>query len=411
MYSARVPKVQARGHSDASAKSLSRTVGQAPSRAGSVLQASTRSDSLGVLRNAASEPGRPLNSQLQSSLAKGTGHDFGRVRVHEGSASARAADRMGARAYTLGRDIHLGSEVSSLSRDEQNQLLAHEAVHTVQQGSRTVQPHYGLTVSSPGDRAEVEARQAAQSLGSPSSHGDRGRTVELSQTVTPQVQRDLTGSRKVKDGEFALDLKTQSNAGAKSGLTGTIKFTPDSKAPDSTRISLLQTVRLIDLATNKDFVWTGDEANRNKAMTTANATKGVEKGRFVDALYAGITPRTAKADPAVSPYFIDPEGPVVGKNEDGSKDGATVKPASLWDCPGGEQNLKFSFETAAKSADARGYIYATLSWGFTISDAAKGTVDHEYANANRAPSASFEAAANKFNEFAKNPGASTAPTT
>jgi hypothetical protein len=379
---------------------------------------STKNSIAHALRRAASEPSHPIDPPLRSSLEVRFARDFSRVKVHSGPASAESALRIGARAYTLGTDIHLGAEARDLAGGEFDRLLVHEAVHTVQQGGRPVSPQPGLTVSNPTDASEQEAERIADSTSNhvaapnPSRslalreamRADRGRT-SIARMVAPQLQRDLTGKKSVKDGEFDLNLKTESHTGAKSGMSGTINFAASDKAPDSNNIRLLQVVRLEDLTTGKDYVWTGGEANRNKAMTAAS--KGIEAGHFVDTSYAGISPRGKKTDAAVSPYYRD-YWPNATASQDGSKKGKTVKEASLWDFPSWSSKCRFSFETAAKGADT-GYVYATLTWGFTISDAAKGTVDTEHATANRSPSATFGSAVKAFNEFFKNPGSSTAP--
>ena len=370
-----------------------------------------------LLQRAEVEASQPLDPIVRTSLEGRLGHDFSRVRVHSGPASTMAAERIGARAYTLGTDIHLGAEARFYSGEARSRLLTHEAVHTVQQGGSPVAPHPQLAVSSPQDAAEQEAEQIASTLDvsnttpisrslalRDSMRANSGRPG-IARMVAPQLQRDLTGKKAVKDGEFDLDLKTESHAGAKSGMNGTIKFTASDKAPDSSNIRLLQVVRLEDLTTGKDYVWTGGEANRNKVMTASS--KGIEPGYHVDRIPSGLSPRTKVADAPVSPYYLDNFG-VGGSNQDGSKKGKTVKEASLGDYPGWSSNCRFSFETAAKGADT-GYIYATLTWGFTISDASKGTVDTEHADAHRSPSATFGAAVKSFNEFFKNPGSSTAP--
>jgi hypothetical protein len=355
---------------------------------------------------------------LQHGLEQHLGHDLGNVRVHEGPATTRAADHLGARAYTLGNSIYLGSEVSSLSQGERTSLLAHEAVHTVQQGGGAVVPHAGLAVSSPHDAAEHEAKQFAATFDASSAaaasrslalrdslRGDSGRP-SIAQMASPLLQRDLTGKKSVRDGDFDLDLKTVSVPGGTNGMEGTIKFTASDKAPDSSNIRLLQVVRNENLTTGKEYVWTGAEANRNKAMTTA--AKGVEPGYHVDALnFTGRSPRTKKADAPVSPYYRV-YAPNATESQDGSKKGKTVKEASLWDYPGWSSKCRYSFETAAKAADT-GYVYATLTWGFTISDGAKGTVENEHATAHLIPSGTFGAAVKAFDEFFRNPGSSKAP--
>jgi hypothetical protein len=322
-----------------------------------------------------------------------------------------AADQLGARAYTLGRDIHLGSEATGLGTSERQHLLAHEAIHTVQQGGRTVTPGAHLAVSHPGDAAEREAHSLADLIGhmpSPSLAARDQVLRRVQHNVAPHLQRDLKKEYKSTDGTFKTDLKTESHAGAKNGMSGTIKFTASDTAPDSKSIRLLQVVRDENLDTGTDYVWTGDEADRNKMMTSADSTTGVQAGFFVDHSAAAASPRTAKADAAVSPYYRD-YWPNASRSQDGSKSGKTVTEASLWDYPGSSGKRRFTFETAAKATDT-GYVYATLTWGFTISDPAKGEVTSEHASANYAQSATFNAALTAFNEFYKNPGASTAPT-
>jgi hypothetical protein len=211
----------------------------------------------------------------------------------------------------------------------------------------------------------------------------------------------------VQDGTFTLDLKTQSNPGATSGMKGTIKFLPSATSYDSASIRLLQIVRLEDLTTGKEYVWTGGEADRNKAQTTEDKANSVQPGFFVDHSAAAASPRAAKGDAAVSPYYRD-YWPNAANSQDGSKQGKTIKEASLWDYPGWSEKCRFTFETAAKSP-THGYVYASLHWGFTISDGALGKVENEHAKAERAPSKTFGAAVKAFDEFYKNPGASTAP--
>lgn len=372
------------------------------------------------LQRAASESSRPIEEPIRSSLEQDLGHDFRQVRVHSGAASAAAAESIGARAYTLGNDIHLGAETRGMGGHEYHRLMAHEAIHTVQQGGRTVAPHAGLPMSSPTDTAEREAQHIASSVTVPGANRspsvslamrDRMRAGSTEHTITrcvlPHLQRDLSGKKSVTDGDFDLDLKTEAHAGHSSGMSGTIKFTPGAAAPDDAHIRLLQTVRTENLGTGKDYEWTGAEANRNKTRTTGDAAKGVQEGWFVDHSAAAATPRTAKGDSAVSPYYRD-YWPNSSHSQDGSKSGKTINPASLWDFPSSPINMRFSFETAAKGADT-GHIYATLTWGFTVSDASKGKIETEHAAANAGPSATFTAAVKSFDEHYKNPGASTAP--
>jgi hypothetical protein len=373
-----------------------------------------------AIAEASRSAGTPLNPTLATTLHRGLGYDFSSVLVHQGQASKDAAYRIGARAFTLGTDIHLGQEAHTLADRDRDRLLIHEAVHTIQQGGRRVAPHAGLTVSRPSDAAEQEAEQIAASFTSHPSlprqsrslamrdaiRADSGRQT-IARMVTPQLQRDLTGKHKVNNGEFDLNLKTESHPGAKSGMSGTIKFTANDKAPDAATIRLMQALKLEDLSTGKDYVWTGGDANRNKTMTSSDPANGVEGGWHVDINPAGVAPRTAKGDAAVSPYYRD-YWPNATSSQDGSKKGKAVSPASLWDYPGWSSKCRYSFETLAKGVDTN-YVYGTVMWGFTISDGAKGTVEKEYASGRDVTLRNTDKAIEKFNEYYRNPGASTAP--
>jgi hypothetical protein len=60
------------------------------------------------------------------------GHDFSAVRVHRDGEAARR----GARALTVGNDIHLARSAHSAGTLEGRHLLAHELAHVVQQGGQ-----------------------------------------------------------------------------------------------------------------------------------------------------------------------------------------------------------------------------------------------------------------------------------
>jgi hypothetical protein len=374
-----------------------------------------------ALQRAASEPAHSVSDPLRNSLEQHLGNDFSQVKVHDGPASAKAAERLGARAYTLGNDIHLGAEARGLPRQQFDRLLTHEAVHTVQQGGRTVAPHAGLAVSSPTDAGEQEAERVANSVSAQDTNGQSSRSLALrdqmrasmpgqhiARSVSPQIQRDLTGKYPTAGGDFTMDMKTESHPGGTSGMKGTIAFKASDAAPDSTSIRLLQVAKVEDLTAGKDWVWSGAEANRNKTMTKEDKATGVEGGWFVDHSAAIAKQRTKKKDPAVSPYYRD-YWPNATLSHDGSKKGKAVVEASLADFPNWNSNARYSFETAAKASDT-GHVYGTVMWGFTISDASKGKIEHERAVGRDVTLLSSDKALEKFNQFYKNPGASTAPT-
>ncbi len=233
----------------------------------------------------------------------------------------------------------------------------------------------------------------------------------LSRLVAPRraIARDLKHDYPVDEGTFKLDLTTVHPAGGKNGMSGTIKFKPKASAPDSARIKLYQAVRDEDLGTGSDYVWSGAEAPRNQMQTVADTSRGLAGGWFIDHSAAAASKRTKKSDPAVSSYYRD-YWPNASNSQDGSKAGATIADASLWDFPGSSGNRRFSFETVALAADT-GHYYGSVFWTFTIADASKGTVTNESAYGRNVTLATTDEALRRFNEYYRNPGATTAPTT
>jgi hypothetical protein len=102
----------------------------------------------------------PLMRRFEASL----GADLSSVRIHTGGASSTAARAVGARAYTLGQDIHFGAGQYDPATASGQHLLAHEVAHTVQQRGGSPGRQHKLEVSSPGDAFEHEADRAADAM-------------------------------------------------------------------------------------------------------------------------------------------------------------------------------------------------------------------------------------------------------
>jgi hypothetical protein len=87
------------------------------------------------------------------------GHDFSRVRVHADAPAAESARAVGARAYTVGRDVVFGREGYAPDSAAGRRLLAHELAHVVQQSGST-----RSGTASPPTSHEREAEQAADTV-------------------------------------------------------------------------------------------------------------------------------------------------------------------------------------------------------------------------------------------------------
>lgn len=81
--------------------------------------------------------GRPLDPAARGFLEPRFGRSFADIRIHDDAAAARSAAIVGARAYTVGRNIVFGTGEYRPATPGGRWLLAHEAAHTVQQGGAT----------------------------------------------------------------------------------------------------------------------------------------------------------------------------------------------------------------------------------------------------------------------------------
>lgn len=108
--------------------------------------------------------GRPLDAETRARMESSFGQDFSGVRIHNDAKAADSARSVGARAYTVGSDIVLGSANADHSSPAWQRTLAHELTHVVQQRSGPVDgvaAPGGIRLSDPSDRFEREAEQVA----------------------------------------------------------------------------------------------------------------------------------------------------------------------------------------------------------------------------------------------------------
>lgn len=153
---------------------------------------------------AGSSSGLPLPEPIMRKFESSLGADLSGVRVHSGDASATAASTVGAKAYTMGNDIHFGAGYYDPSSRDGQHLLAHEVAHTVQQGGGSPL-RFKLEVSTAGDATEVEADRAADAMVT-------GASVSIA-AFAPHVQRkdekQPDGKTKDADKAWAEDARTK----------------------------------------------------------------------------------------------------------------------------------------------------------------------------------------------------------
>jgi phage-related protein len=126
--------------------------------------------------------GDPLPSGVQSRLEGSLNLSLAPVRVHTDTHAAKAAESLGARAFTYGTHIYFGAreQPGDLS------LTAHEVTHVVQQQGRPVL-QLCCTGKSGGDAHENEADTVSAAVGRGEPASVEGRTHG------PQVQRSVLG--------------------------------------------------------------------------------------------------------------------------------------------------------------------------------------------------------------------------
>lgn len=119
------------------------------------------------------------------------GHDFSQVRLHTDTRAAESARAVNALAYTVGQNIVFDTGQFAPNSVAGRQLLAHELVHTLQQGAAGTTAHAPeqLQLSFPSDSAEVEADRIARSVTSSPAGVVAPRTAapSLARNVRPNV--------------------------------------------------------------------------------------------------------------------------------------------------------------------------------------------------------------------------------
>jgi hypothetical protein len=137
-----------------------------------------------AVERALRSPGQALDPATRSFMDQRFGHDFGRVRVHDGAEAERAAGAMGARSWTLGTDIFFGRGMYRPSDPRGAGLLAHELAHVIQQRNLsrfTEAPEIGEADGTFEQEADEGARMVAA-----------GEKPQLeAATAPPGIQRSL----------------------------------------------------------------------------------------------------------------------------------------------------------------------------------------------------------------------------
>jgi|GEM_PF-2880821 hypothetical protein len=112
-----------------------------------------------LVHQALAQPGSGLDPVVRKKFEAELGHDFSKVRIHDGPLADASARAVGANAYTVGHDIVFRAGLFRPGTAGGAQLLAHELTHTTQQAHA---PRSGaLRIGPANDVHERQARAAA----------------------------------------------------------------------------------------------------------------------------------------------------------------------------------------------------------------------------------------------------------
>ena len=103
-------------------------------RGASALNAAVASRAAGVVPSAGNATGQPLPASVRRFMEPRFRADFSAVRMHTGPTAARASRQLNAAAFAVGHQIFFGEQRFQPESTEGRELIAHELVHTLQQG-------------------------------------------------------------------------------------------------------------------------------------------------------------------------------------------------------------------------------------------------------------------------------------
>lgn len=92
------------------------------------------SDAVSNKINASKGNGSSMDSHTQSFMQSRFGTDFSDVKVHTGGEAIQMNRELNAKAFTIGNDIYFNEGQYNPNSGDGKHLLAHELVHTIQQG-------------------------------------------------------------------------------------------------------------------------------------------------------------------------------------------------------------------------------------------------------------------------------------
>ncbi|HEX4460070.1 MAG TPA: DUF4157 domain-containing protein, partial [Polyangia bacterium] len=161
--------------------------------------------------------GTGLPDTVRKRMEPRLGADLSGVKVHTAGESAAAASQLGARAFTVGSDVHFNAGEFAPGSKEGDKLLAHELTHVVQGQRSGVQ----RKAEDAGGGADADAAGGEHAAGGEGavSHPDEPAEKEAD-GVSEKVADDLHGDKKHAGGDHAAEAHGGGAGGAGGGGDG-----------------------------------------------------------------------------------------------------------------------------------------------------------------------------------------------
>jgi hypothetical protein len=226
--------------------------------------------------------GSPLPAAIREPLSQQLGADLGHVRVHSDATADGLSRSVQAQAFTSGSDIFFSSGSFQPSSTAGRELIAHEAVHVVQQGAGgSAQPaRAATTVSDPADAAETEAYRLAPLLARGIDH------PETTDVAAPEAGQTAVVHRDPAPAPAPVDPNAQAT-------------TPAFDVEWTWMIKYGSLDRKLDR--NENLIWVGDNLAIFARVSVPNA-----KDLGLKLQYAGVGIGGSAGDAAVTkPTWID----------------------------------------------------------------------------------------------------------
>jgi hypothetical protein len=151
--------------------------------------------------------GAPLGGDIRGRMEPKLGASLSGVRVHTGGDSAEAAGKLGARAFTVGSDVHFNAGEFSPGSKEGDRLLAHELTHVVQ-GQRsgiqrkTIEDNDAMGDAKGGEKSDAKGEEKgdAEEVSSPEEPAEKEADA-VADDVTDDLHQGNEGNDNKKKDE------------------------------------------------------------------------------------------------------------------------------------------------------------------------------------------------------------------